>query len=66
MDEMAVAKPLWGAPRIHSELRKVGELDVKHASNHFNRVVARVEQRDDRFRGLRNGSSQVMSDRGMV
>jgi hypothetical protein len=38
VDEMAAANPLWGAPRIHGELRKVG-IEVSE------RTVSRLLQR---------------------
>src|ERR1700730_1103517 len=37
VDEMAVANPLWGAPRIHGELHKVG-IDISE------RTVSRLLQ----------------------
>src|SRR5580765_8694210 len=41
VDQMGAANPLWGAPRIHGELRKLG-VDVSE------RTVSRLLRRRDR------------------
>ena len=57
IDKMASADPLWGAPRIHGELRKLG-IDVSERT--VSRIVARFRDRHPR-RGA--PSSQITSPR---